>query len=240
MTSIWSKLSRPPAGALKRIEAGRLKGKSDINPQWRYQAMTETFGPCGVGWKFEIVRTWTEPGPESQVFCFAQVHLYIKQLEAWSCPIPGVGGSMLVEKEKAGLHANDEAYKMAVTDALGTAAKMLGVAADVYLGNYDGSKYRAPAAPTEPPQPVREESPWSSYEGETPPDQGEAVKTISDGQQKRLFARARAAGWPVDELKAYLLEQHGVNHTRDIPWPKYDKIIEWIDSHTGYAPKEDQ
>jgi len=30
---------------------------------------------------------------------------------------------------------------MATTDALGTAMKMLGVAAEVYLGNWDGSKY---------------------------------------------------------------------------------------------------
>lgn len=138
--AIYNALKQPPKEALKRIEGGRLSGKTDINPQWRYKAMTEQFGICGIGWKYEIVRVFSEPGDEGQVFAFAEVNLFIKQGE-WSCPIPGYGGSMLVEKEKAGLHANDEGYKMAITDALSTSMKMLGVAADVYAGLWDGTKY---------------------------------------------------------------------------------------------------
>lgn len=135
---LWDSLADPPASALNRIEAGRLKGMSDINPQWRYQALTEAFGPCGDGWKFEIVRLWTEPGSDGQVFAFAEIALYYRLDGEWSEPVPGVGGSLLVALESKGHHANDEAYKMAVTDALGTAAKMIGVAASVYLGQHDG------------------------------------------------------------------------------------------------------
>lgn len=58
----WSKFDRVPPECLKPIKGGRLNGKSDINPQWRLKAMTETFGPCGIGWKYEIVRLWTEAG----------------------------------------------------------------------------------------------------------------------------------------------------------------------------------
>lgn len=105
--------------------------------------MTEQFGVCGIGWKYEIVRVFSEPADEGQIFAFAEVNLFIKQGD-WSDPIPGYGGSMLVEKEKAGLHANDEGYKMAITDALSTTMKMLGVAADVYAGLWDGAKYRNP------------------------------------------------------------------------------------------------
>jgi hypothetical protein len=140
--SIWNAVKQPPTGALRQIQAGRLKGKSDINPQWRYKTMTEQFGPCGVGWKFDIVKTWTEPGPDNQVISCAQINLYIKVDGQWSEPIPGVGGHMLVVKESAGLHANDEGFKMAITDALGTAMKMLGVGADVYAGLWDGTKYK--------------------------------------------------------------------------------------------------
>ena len=46
--------ANPPQDALKPITAGRLKGKSDINPQWRIQALTEQYGICGVGWAYEI------------------------------------------------------------------------------------------------------------------------------------------------------------------------------------------
>jgi len=139
---LWNKISKPPVNALKTIGAGRLKGKSDINPQWRYQAMTENFGVCGVGWKFTVDKKWTEPAPEGQVFVFADISLYIKVDDVWSEAIPGNGGSMLIAKEKEGLHASDEGYKMAVTDALGTAMKMIGMAAEIYLGNFDGSKYK--------------------------------------------------------------------------------------------------
>lgn len=145
MLAIWNKFSKPPADALKTIQAGRLKGKSDINPQWRYQAMTEAFGMCGVGWRYEITRLWAENASHEQVFAFASINLYIRQEDAWSEAIPAIGGSMLVQKEREGLHSNDEGFKMAVTDALGTAMKMLGVAAEVYLGNWDGSKYKETA-----------------------------------------------------------------------------------------------
>lgn len=143
----WNRLKAPPQSALKKIEAGRLRGKSDINPQWRIQALTEEFGPYGIGWYVEVVRKWSEPGSEGQVFAFADVNLSVKypDSEEWSMPAPGTGGNMLVEMESKGLHASDEGYKMAITDAISTAAKLFGLAADVYLGNFDGSKYTRPA-----------------------------------------------------------------------------------------------
>lgn len=157
----WKKLEQPPSWAMKKITGGRLSGKTDINPQWRYMAMTELWGPCGIGWKYTIDEVWSVPACEDQVFAFARVSLYVKEGDTWADPIPGLGGSMLVEKESRGLHANDEGYKMAITDALSTACKMLGVAANVYMGMMDGSKYdkkpeetapkkEAPQAPTGP------------------------------------------------------------------------------------------
>jgi hypothetical protein len=139
--AIWNAVSKPPLTALKKIEAGRLKGKSDISPQWRYQVMTEQFGPCGIGWRFTVDKKWTEQMPDGQIMCFVDISLFILVDCAWSEPIPGNGGSMLYVQETRGFHASDEGYKMATTDALGTAMKMLGVAAEVYAGNFDGSKY---------------------------------------------------------------------------------------------------
>ena len=138
--AIWDKVKKPPPTALKKIEAGRLKGMSDISPQWRYEIMTEVFGPCGIGWRFGIERMWTEQGSEGQVFAFVQASVNYKQGDDWSDPVQGVGGSMLVAKERAGLHCSDEAFKMATTDAIGTALKMIGVAADVYAGKCE-TKY---------------------------------------------------------------------------------------------------
>lgn len=150
---IWNKVKQPPKSALKAITGGRLKGMSDINPQWRYQVMTEHFGMCGVGWYYDIIRLWTEPASDDQVFAFAEIDLYIyvKERDGWSTPIPGIGGNMLVTKEKKGLHSSDEGFKMAVTDALGVAMKMLGVASDIYMGRWDGKDYE------EEPEPIDDE-----------------------------------------------------------------------------------
>ena len=140
---IYSKMAEPPAKALKPITAGRLKGKSDINPQWRYQVMTENFGICGIGWKFTIDKTWLEQGADGEVVANAQVSVYVRDPDTkeWSDAIVGVGGSMFVTNERNGKYTSDEAYKMAVTDAFSTSLKMLGVAAAVYEGRWDGSKY---------------------------------------------------------------------------------------------------
>jgi len=139
---IWSRVSKPPAHALKQIGAGRLKGMTDVNPQWRIKAITESFGMAGVGWYYEIVKTWTEPGASGEVMAFVHIHLHVKDGESWSMPIVGVGGSALIAKESSGLRANDEAYKMALTDALSVAMKQLGVASSIYEGLWDGSKYK--------------------------------------------------------------------------------------------------
>ena len=134
MNKHWEALKQPPDWALKTIGGGRLKGMTDISPQWRYHAMTEEFGLCGIGWKYEVNRTWTAAGSHEQVMAFAEVSLYVKDGDEWSAAIPGIGGNMLVVKESAGLHTSDEGYKMAVTDALSVAMKMIGVGASVYYG----------------------------------------------------------------------------------------------------------
>jgi hypothetical protein len=148
--NLWNKVKQPPKSALKTIGAGRLKGMTDINPQWRLEAITEHFGPCGIGWYYEIVKMWTEAGAGGELMCFVHVHLFTLDnsevvdvgRKGWSRPIVGIGGSALVAKESAGLRANDEGYKMALTDALSVAMKQLGFAADIYAGRYDGSKYK--------------------------------------------------------------------------------------------------
>lgn len=144
---IYESLAQPPKSALRQIEAGKLKGKTDINPQWRYKAMTEKFGLVGCGWKYEIQKLWTEQGAGSEKLAFAQVAVFVKDGDKWSEPIVGIGGSRLVQLEKGAAVSNDEGYKMAVTDAFSTALKMLGVAADIYAGRWDGSKYKEELPP---------------------------------------------------------------------------------------------
>ena len=142
---IYEHVRQCPQDALKPIQAGRLKGKSDINPMWRIKMLTQLFGPVGIGWYYTIDKQWLEPcGEEVSAFC--DISLYIKVDGEWSKPIQGVGGSMFAAKEKNGVYVSDEAYKMALTDAISVACKALGFAADVYW-NTDSAKYQQPRAP---------------------------------------------------------------------------------------------
>lgn len=139
---IYEKVRKCPDNALKKIQAGRLKGKSDINPMWRIKALTENFGACGIGWYYDITKQWIEQGANGELSAFCNINLYVKLGGDWSKPIQGTGGSAFVAREKSGLYTSDECYKMALTDAISVACKALGFAADVYWDS-DGTKYSA-------------------------------------------------------------------------------------------------
>lgn len=184
MNEKYKALATPPENALKPIKAGNLKGKSDINPQWRIEALTEQFGLCGFGWRYEVVDKIVQPLDDGQILLYIQINLYIKDGDQWSAPIPGFGGEMIREKNKNGLVPNDEAYKMCLTDALGAAAKSIGVAADIYRGLYDSKYSRAEdeavqyQAPAQKPQ----EQKWRRI--------GKYFEAYSRGQWFSLIAMA--------------------------------------------------
>lgn len=155
---IYNNTRSVPREALKEISAGRLKGKSDINPMWRIKTLTEQFGPCGIGWKYEITSQWLEKGGNDDVAGFCNINLYIKVDGQWSEPIPGTGGSSFITKESKGLYTSDEVFKMALTDAISVACKALGFGADVYWSS-DKTKYSNPTQqqPAENIKPPTEE-----------------------------------------------------------------------------------
>ena len=226
---IYKKLSQPPKGALREIRAGDLKGKTDINPQWRYEAMTETFGLVGIGWKYEIQKLWTEPGANGETLAFAQVAVFVRDPETkeWSDAIVGIGGSKLINKFSAGPKSNDEGYKMAVTDAFSTSLKMIGVAADIYAGRWDGSKYNEEPCNrgegSSAPQQQRPNAPQNQEPmgGPDTPEQREIINeliksTYRDGSKiftkKEIYGLLtlrmnHTAGEVIEELKRTIAER---------------------------------
>ena len=140
---IWNKYRKVPKEALKDFDTGKFQG-TDINTMWRIKSLTEQFGPCGKGWYFVPKKMWIESVPETgERFAFAEIELFVKYGDEWSAPISGNGGNKLSRMTKNGtLSTSDEAYKMAVTDALGVACRNLGFGADIYWEN-DRTKYTA-------------------------------------------------------------------------------------------------
>ena len=129
---IYEKVREVPQTAQKTIQGGRLKGFTDINPMWRIKALTEQFGPCGVGWYIDIKDKWLESSANGEVTANVIIDLYIKVEDTWSAPIVGIGGSKFVSNEKNGPTVSDECFKMALTDAISVACKSLGFGADIY------------------------------------------------------------------------------------------------------------
>ena len=154
-----------PAEAKKEIKGGRLNGKTDINPMWRIKALTEQFGPCGVGWWYEIKDKHLERAESGETAAFVDINLYYVHNGTQSMPVPGTGGSSFIAREKNGLYVSDECYKMALTDAISVACKAIGIGADVYwekgrtkYTNGEGGQSKAQRkAPEQKPNPQNKE-----------------------------------------------------------------------------------
>lgn len=137
---IYEECRSVPTEAQKKIQGGRLNGKTDINPMWRIKKLTEIFGPVGKGWYTSVTEKWTENGASGEVTANVRINLFVKYDGEWSVPIEGVGGSLLIAKETAGLRTDDDAFKKAYTDAISVACKALGIGADIYWEK-DPTKY---------------------------------------------------------------------------------------------------
>lgn len=147
--ALWAELKRTDPSATQPFKkAGGFSG-TQIDPVWRLQRMTEQFGPVGLGWGYDIMDRWREDftirdrnGVASdKTSVFVQVRLwYVDEQTGERCYTgPQIGGT---EVERA----TDEVYKMAVTDGIGKCMLQLGLAADIYLGLFDDSKYREESA----------------------------------------------------------------------------------------------
>ena len=144
---IYEKIKEVPKEARSKITGGRLAGMTDIKPMWRIEKLTETFGPVGIGWYTETLKKEIIEGANEEKIALVDILLYVKVDGEWSKGIEGSGGSSFVSKEKNGLYTSDECFKMAFTDALSVACKMLGMGASVYWG--DSKYYQAKTIETE-------------------------------------------------------------------------------------------
>ncbi len=223
--SAWSFLSKTDPNFTKPITGKRFNGTA-INPTYCYKKMTEQYGPCGIGWYYEIKETITHPAPEGQLLLFVCVHVYISDpdaVEGWSAPIPGFGGNLILAAEGAGdkrkIFVDDEAYKKATTDALTNALKFLGMSADIHTGMYDDNKYLNTIKQEfgegkfheEAPAPAAA-APLLPSEIFSSPDEKAAWPTATPEKQLEMYKAAlvRRVDWmkqAVEHLKAFVIPE---------------------------------
>jgi hypothetical protein len=211
---LYNKFRSCPKEAQKQIQAGRLKGKTDINPMWRLKMLTEAFGPCGFGWTLRIVRMWIEDGAEKRQYndcgeligsnvektANVEIALRVNYKGEWSEDIPGIGGAMFVELESRGFNTEDEAYKKAYTDAISVACKALGIAADIYFANDPDSKYYTNTQGQTQPQSKPAQKPQNAPQNTQKPQGGTNTHPTPQNATQRAQSAPATADVPFPEV----------------------------------------
>ncbi|UKA23357.1 hypothetical protein IHC92_20615 [Photobacterium damselae subsp. damselae] len=130
-------------------------GRTSISTQYRIQKCTEMFGPVGIGWGYTVLREWIVDGSpiirdgqfieENGKFLREEVHKC--EIEFWYkhngevAKLTQYGDTKKLYLTQNGYFYHDpECEKKSLSDALGKAMSMIGISADVYLGEFDNDK----------------------------------------------------------------------------------------------------
>ena len=138
--NLWKAVSKTPPEHTKAITGKSYNGTSP-KPHYLVQKATETFGPCGIGWGFNIVDERIEDGAGGERLSIARVRVWY----IWNDKrgeVEHIGGTQFSGTRSSGKPFTDEdAPKKSVTDALVKALSMIGFAGDIFMGRYDDSNY---------------------------------------------------------------------------------------------------
>lgn len=152
--ALWRELCRVNPAATKPFQkSGGFRG-TQIDPTYRLQQMTEVFGPVGCGWGYTVTNRRQESWGASTV-AFATIRVWYippDQTPVWrkdahgneDRSLPPTNAYWTGEQDggTVGDRAPDEVWKMTITDGFGKCVLQVGLAADVYLGKMDDSKYK--------------------------------------------------------------------------------------------------
>ena len=130
---LWDKLNTTDKKFTKPFEKFSKK-LTTTDPMYQVMKMTDTFGPVGEGWTYDVKYTYTEQN------VFAELKIGWREDTNkefnWYGPISSVNPLY-----KSNGTLDDEAPKKAMTDTLTKAMSHLGMSADIFLGIFDGDKY---------------------------------------------------------------------------------------------------
>lgn len=165
---LYNRIRSVPKEAQSQVSYGAMK-LTAINPMYRLKVLTEEFGPCGEGFRFEIlkddiVEVKDANGTVTESCEYMTVALYYRlENGEWSDPVVGFGGNKIISTNNNGKRVIDEdAKKKCYSDAIGICCKNLGLGADIWWSNDPGDKYGAEykqvpqkdVAETKPQQPA--------------------------------------------------------------------------------------
>jgi hypothetical protein len=143
--ALWKRAFMTDPRAVKPITGKAYKGNSP-KPFWIVERLTDEFGPCGIGWGFNIISERFERFSDTESLHVAVVRLWYV-MDGKRGEFEQVGQTRSSYVTAAGKFTVDEdAPKKSVTDALVKCASYLGFAGDIFSGMWDDSKYVENAA----------------------------------------------------------------------------------------------
>lgn len=143
---IWNNVCETAPDFTKSFaRAGGFRGTA-INPTYQVQRATETFGPVGIGWGYEIVdEKFVEGGTVNKNRDRSIIHVIRLRLWYMDGEVRGsvehFGQTTFVGANSHGVYTDEEAPKKTLTDAISKCLSMLGFSADIHTGLYDDHKY---------------------------------------------------------------------------------------------------
>lgn len=145
---LWEKVSQTNTKFLKDSQ----KGLSSIDGYYVFQKATEQFGPCGLGWGYQILEEdYRQGGPifnQNKTEIVAHEIDHMLRVKLWfkhgdeKGELEHYGVTRYVYSSKYGPITDEEAPKKSLTDAIKKCLSMLGFCADVYLGMFEDADYK--------------------------------------------------------------------------------------------------
>jgi hypothetical protein len=204
-TALWDSVCKTDPAHVKEITGKQYKGNSP-KPYYIVRRLTETFGPCGIGWGLIILNERMERLSETDMLHVAVVRLWYVH-DGKRGEIEQIGQTKAAyAKAAGGMMVDEDAPKKSVTDALVKCASYLGFAGDIFAGRWDDSKYVAELRKEFGPQPTERHRAIEPVVEMIPKDELAELKELAD-VVKQEFADRVAAGLVLDFIKAQNLTQ---------------------------------
>ena len=215
---LWESVCETDPNHVKTTSFGRKVTCPD--PQYQKRRVTEQFGVIGQGWGYHVVHSIERIG-DLAVLAIADVTVWLgDKANTWG-PVRATDYLWKRGKEHPSdevKQLDDDAPKKATTDALTKALSDAGFSADIFLGQYDDSKYV---------QALREKHSDTPETSRKQPRKAERVaaadddaKTIGDGLADALTGTKVADAPTVEMVKWALLELVAAKDKIDIATAK--------------------
>ena len=150
--AIWRSVEKTDPAYTRQYSMGGGMNGTSITGAYYVMKATETFGPVGLGWGYEIEEERFDKGeplgaePDGTTPIYKQTHTI--KLRLWvmiddkKCEVVHFGHTPYLYKSRKGDFVLDqEAPKKSLTDAIKKCLSMFGIGGDIFLGMFDDASY---------------------------------------------------------------------------------------------------